>query len=298
MRSLPEGNYALCIAHPGHELRLHGFLEQARPFVWILTDGSLRTGQDMMMDSIKAISKAIKHGIKVNPKDNSWNRVFCLTFPDNPEQFHINDSQIYLEILIRTDFFISFIDFIANNLIKYKIDYLIADASEGTNVCHEAMRIMADMAIAIVKKKTGKKILNYDFSIDKPFNNIINEDCIRIELDEDAIDRKLDAMLKFTLALTDLKPNVSLDYNLIIELGKMSNGPEQIKQIIKEINPDFLKYEYLRPYTFSEPTEKSLYETLGEKAVASGKYMQVITYEKHLKPLREKLYELIMGNAN
>lgn len=298
MKPLPKGNYALCIAHPGHELRLHGFLEQAKPFVWILTDGSIRTGQDMMMDSIKAISRAIKQGIKTDPKDNSWNRVFCYTFPDNPEQFHINYSQIYLEILQRTDFFISYIDFISNNLIKYKIDYLIADASEGTNVCHEMMRIMADLSIALVKKKTGKHIFNYDFSIDKPFNKEINEDCIFIQLDEEAIDRKLEAMIKFTLALTDLKPNISLDYNLIIELSKMNNGKEQIKQFLKELNPDFLKYEYLRPYTFSEPTENNLYETLGEKSVAAGKYTEVITYEKHLKPLKEKLHQLILGNAN
>ncbi|MSQ47696.1 MAG: hypothetical protein EXR78_04785 [Deltaproteobacteria bacterium] len=31
---------ALVIAHPGHELRLHGWLQHARPWVSVLTDGS------------------------------------------------------------------------------------------------------------------------------------------------------------------------------------------------------------------------------------------------------------------
>ena len=31
---------ALVIAHPGHELRLHHWLERARPRVFVLTDGS------------------------------------------------------------------------------------------------------------------------------------------------------------------------------------------------------------------------------------------------------------------
>lgn len=301
MKSLPSGNYALCIAHPGHELRLHSFLEQARPFVFILTDGSHRTGEDMMMDSVKSISKAIKHGIQTVPGDDSWNRVFMWNFPHRPEQLHNNDKEIYLEIILRTDFFVSFINFIAKNLIKYKIDYLVADSSEGTNVCHEVMSMMADIAVKLVKKNTGKEILRYDYAIDKPFNDSVNEDCIRIQLDDEAVDRKLEAMLKFPLAITDLKPNVSLDMNVIIELSKMPDGKDQVKHLLKEINPDFFYNEYLRPVNINKvDSEKPLYEILvyeimGEKAVLEGKYTEAITYKKHLKPLREKLQEEILN---
>src|SRR5436309_14218796 len=37
---LPEGNAALVVAHPGHELRVHHWLESTHPRVFVLTDGS------------------------------------------------------------------------------------------------------------------------------------------------------------------------------------------------------------------------------------------------------------------
>ena len=38
-----EQSAALVIAHPGHELRIHHWLERARPVTFVLTDGSGHT---------------------------------------------------------------------------------------------------------------------------------------------------------------------------------------------------------------------------------------------------------------
>ncbi|HEX8245140.1 MAG TPA: hypothetical protein VF541_16635, partial [Longimicrobium sp.] len=38
--TLPAGTPALVVAHPGHELRVYGWMERARPLVFVLTDGS------------------------------------------------------------------------------------------------------------------------------------------------------------------------------------------------------------------------------------------------------------------
>jgi len=303
MKPLPKGNYALAIAHPGHELRLHAFMEEAKPFVFILTDGSQRTGMDLMHESIKCIDKATKHGIKVNLADikNPYlNKIFKYGFPENPpDQIHLKDLQIYEEIMEqRTDFFISFIDFMATNLIKYKIDYLVADPSEGTNVVHEMVRIMSDIAVRIVKKKTSKEIILFDYSLDTPFNQNLNDDCMHIQLDHDAIERKLDAIQKFPLATMDLKPNISMDANLVMEFSKMPDGKNHIRQLLKDMGADFLGNEYIRPYYFSEHSEKPAYEVSGEKAVKAEKYFQVITYENHIKPLKEKIYNILFANAN
>src|SRR5215212_1146387 len=45
--SLPQNHIraALVVAHPSHELRLHGWLEHARPYVCVLTDGAGRSGE-------------------------------------------------------------------------------------------------------------------------------------------------------------------------------------------------------------------------------------------------------------
>lgn len=296
---LPEGNYALCIAHPGHELRLHGFLEQTRPCVFIFTDGSHRTGQDMMFDSIRVIDRATKQGIKLNLaflNSDASKKIFKISRHDLPEgEQHLKDSQIYNEVLNQfTDISTYFIHMMAKNFMLYKIDYVIGDASEGTNVCHEVMRILTDVAIQLVKKISGKEIICYDFALDRPFNENVNDQCIHIELDDAAMYRKINAILKYPLGIHDLKPNISLDYNLLLELQKMKDGEAAVKKLMKDTNIDFLKNEYLRPYSSSEVTSKPLYELEGEKAVQAGKYYDVITYEKHLKPLKQKLIQSII----
>src|ERR1044072_9118428 len=48
---------ALIVAHPGHELRVHGWLEEARPRVRVLTDGSGRT-RGSRLDSTTGILEA------------------------------------------------------------------------------------------------------------------------------------------------------------------------------------------------------------------------------------------------
>lgn len=298
MNPLPKGNYALCIAHPGHELRLHGFLEQAKPFVFILTDGSHRAEKDLMMDSIRCIDRATKFGMKKNmaySASDKSKKIFKFSDHSADEgQEHLKDALIYAEIVNQwTGVFEAFTRSMINNLVKYKIDYLVADASEGHNVCHEMMRIMADVAIEVVKKKTGHEILNYDFAIEKPYNENIT-DAIHIELDPAAVDRKLDAIVNFPLAPMDLRPNISLDYSLIVELEKMKEGKAALKEMIRDVNPGFLQNEYLRPYTASEPSGKPIYEIEGEKAVAAEKYVDVITYKDHLKPLKEKILKLIL----
>ncbi len=294
MKPLSEGNYALCIAHPGHELRLHGFLEQAKPFVFILTDGSHRTQQDMMMDSIRSIDRAVKQNVKLSIaylQSAKSKKIFKLCdHSAAPDEQHLKDTQIYSEILsLHTGIFHAFIKAISTNLIKYKITHVVADSSEGYNVCHEIVRIMTDIAIEQVKKKTGQTILSYDYAIEKPYNEGITEDCIHVQLDEMQLDRKMNAILKYPFALTDLKPNISMDNTVMLQLRQMKDGNKVIKEMMQEVNSDFLKNEYLRPYIVTEPKDKPIYETMGEKAVAAEKYPAVITYAEHLKPLKEKL---------
>src|SRR5438105_9826273 len=45
LRSAPDERALLVVAHPGHELRLFGWLCSARPDVLVLTDGSGHSGR-------------------------------------------------------------------------------------------------------------------------------------------------------------------------------------------------------------------------------------------------------------
>src|SRR5262249_46819579 len=52
------GRSALVIAHPGHELRVHGWLESARPEVFVLTDGSGHAGQSRLASTSRLLDCA------------------------------------------------------------------------------------------------------------------------------------------------------------------------------------------------------------------------------------------------
>src|SRR5438093_7045895 len=49
---------AMIIAHPGHELRVHHWMEIARPGVLVLTDGSGRTMHSRLDSTTKILARA------------------------------------------------------------------------------------------------------------------------------------------------------------------------------------------------------------------------------------------------
>jgi hypothetical protein len=55
---LTPGPAALVIAHPGHELRVHGWLEWARPTVFVLTDGSGQGSHGRLASSARLIERS------------------------------------------------------------------------------------------------------------------------------------------------------------------------------------------------------------------------------------------------
>src|SRR5690348_480507 len=49
---------ALVVAHPGHELRVHGWMELAHPIVSVLTDGSGHTGQSRLSSTTSLLAQS------------------------------------------------------------------------------------------------------------------------------------------------------------------------------------------------------------------------------------------------
>lgn len=283
INNLPSGNWALAIAHPGHELRLHGFLEQAKPFVFILTDNSEAKGQDLMWESIKVIDRATKQGItNITPeklKDPFMRKVLKISLKDGEDKNHVKDSMIEYEVVNRhTDFLNYYVDFMADNLIRFKINYLVCDASEDYHLTHEVVRMLCDLAILRVKQRTGDDIILYDYAVTKPYDSIVHEHCIRVELNDDAVERKLHAVCSYPLGVQELEPDFKMlpDYvnklrmqkpprtiggylrdiladilfHLRIKRRKLVPEKEQfifLKNELKARNMNCLKYEYLRP---------------------------------------------------
>src|SRR5205085_11713157 len=49
---------ALVIGHPGHELRIHHWLERARPVTFVFTDGSGRTDRSRLASTTAVLERA------------------------------------------------------------------------------------------------------------------------------------------------------------------------------------------------------------------------------------------------
>lgn len=118
---------ALIVGHPGHELRVHGWLEIARPDVFVLTEGS---------------------GSKGSPRINSTLKVLNRVGSRPTEIFGaFSDRQLYATLMNhRFDPIVKLVDDLVAQLRSSEIDYVVTDAYEGFSVTHDLCRIVTAVA--------------------------------------------------------------------------------------------------------------------------------------------------------
>lgn len=298
MKILPSGNFALSISRAGNELRINRFIEIAKPRTFIMTDGAGKNVESRMQNSIQCIDKsvhndgALKNELKEgNITNEDMKRV--LFFSINHSQYEvelITDSHIYNELISdKLGFFVKYVEFLANHFIHFKIDYVVCESSEGFNPVNEMCRIVTNIAIEAVKKATGKIIHNYDFPIYDNPNQHIDEDSIHIVLDDSAFERKISAIANHhSSILSELKPIVGEE--ITEQLKLVAHDKALVFDILKTADKDIIMNEYLQPFKISNRNEQNpFYESHGEKIVESGIYSEIITYEKHILPMKKKL---------
>src|ERR1700738_2846371 len=135
---------ALVIAHPGHELRVHHWLEQARPLVLVLTDGSGRTDRSRLASTTVALQ-----------------RVGAV-----PGQLYgrFSDREFYRMILAADPApFFALAEEIARVLDGEAIDYVAGDAVEGFNPGHDVCRLLLNAALLRIEQANSRSLRNYEF---------------------------------------------------------------------------------------------------------------------------------------
>jgi hypothetical protein len=138
-------NPALVVAHPGHELKIFGWLSECKPRVHILTDGS--GGGVPRLDS----TATLLHRLGVVPGE-----VFG----------RVSDAEIYRAILDkRIATFLEIVDGLATSLIENETDFVAGDATEGFNPTHDICRALLNAAVSIAQRVTGRFIANYEFCL-------------------------------------------------------------------------------------------------------------------------------------
>jgi hypothetical protein len=161
---------ALIIAHPGHELLLHGWLERIRPRVYVLTDGSGRTGRSRLPSTSRVLDTL---GVE---RGSVYGR--------------FADAELYSAIL-RADgmLFDALVDELVDELRNSSVTLVAGDSREGYNPAHDLCRLMIDSAVSRLRS-SGGPVDNYEF-------DLVNLQPGRSEsggvfaLDDEALQRKL-----------------------------------------------------------------------------------------------------------
>ncbi len=292
-----ESRSALIIAHPSHELRVHGWLARTRPLTFVLTDGGGRESKPRIDATTTVLNST---GARPGAVYGSF-----------------SDIGLYSAILDQDfDAFIGIAERLADALVAAEIDYVAGDAEEGYSSAHDLCRILIDGAIEIAQKKHERVIESFDFLvIAAPDDPQGSGSAIWISLDEEEFARKvmaaraynpklaadIDAALRgepFQGVLRFSEPQLAgnVDEGMIHKtLASIEMLPllkERVSAVLGGVDLNAFRVECLRPTggDFNRDAgEPRYFELYGEKLVEAGHYRQVIRYQEHLAPIKDAL---------
>ncbi|MGI8981669.1 MAG: hypothetical protein ACR2FY_20770 [Pirellulaceae bacterium] len=248
------GRAALAIAHPGHELRVFGWMQRARPLVLALTDGSGGKGASRLASTERILRQ-------------TGARPGCLfgRFPDR---------QIYQAVLEgNTRLFLDLAVELALELVRNHIEVVVGDAAEGAILTHDLWRGVVNRAIWLAQPSLQLPLASYEFLLEEPHTNPAPSHAEALML------RLSDAELKGKIAATRSYPELSQEVEAVIS----SEGEESLRSElfipsqVREANADSFRSHH--------------YELHGERQVAAGVYSQVVRYHQHVLPILQALQQ-------
>ena len=276
----PNGNASqrrsrttLVIAHPGHELRVHGWLETAQPDVWVITDGSGRTNRSRI-DSTTRVLEAT--GAAAGPVYGEF-----------------SDADLYDAVLsFDHRYFTDLVDRLVVALIRDRVEFIAGDAEEGYNPAHDVCRLVINAAVKLAKTKSTNQIANYDFTlVGSPgrCSEVLRDHSIWLNLDDAAFARKLSAARNY--------PELQAEVQAAMH-GFDNERFRKEPALAQRARSDFgvtdinhFRVECLRPVDLHiAPTlDRPFYEDYGERQVKAGYYSHVLRYREHMLPLAAAL---------
>jgi hypothetical protein len=276
---------ALVIAHPGHELCVHGWLSLAKPVVFVLTDGSGRSGEPRLHSTQRTLSET-------GARSGAW--------------FGKHTDHVVYQALLHhdLDFFRELAVQLADALEMADVDYVVGDSLEGYNPTHDVCRVLINAAVRLVNQRaSGRQVRNFDFPLIGPN---LRRGAITLGLNETAFERKASAM-RACPELAD-EVSVGLDGAVLKKLDGLGELGKEIKLLIESRGgAEFFRHESFRivptdtsraaaldvlehsDSIVSSRSSKPFYERYAEMLVSAGHYQQVIRYVDHVAPVAEAL---------
>jgi hypothetical protein len=241
---------ALVVAHPGHELRVHGWLEREKPLVFVLTDGSGSAGVSRVDSSRRVLEAA---GARPAPVFGAF-----------------SDRELYAALLGGdTRFFLELVRRIVGAFVENRIDTVVGDAAEGYNSGHDACRLVLNAAVAQLRRDPAAHIDSYDYPVVDGMPANAEPPAMRVSLDDAALERKLRAARSYA----------GLEGEVASAIDR--HGAQALRTE--------LFYRVTDHAPFAGTDGKPFYETYGERQVAAGRYEAVLRFAEHMLPLAKAL---------
>lgn len=244
---------ALCIGHPGHELRVFQWMRIRRPLTSVLTDGS---GPDRA-PRIESTRRILR---EAGAREGS---IFG-TFPDR---------EIYAMMLAGDP--APFIDLAGRLVDEWEaagIEMVAGDMIEGFNTSHDICRLMINAAVARLRRATGREIANLEFPLEKLGPLPPPEGSVVVDLDDEMMEAK-------RRTACELYPEIEAE----VERAIAKFGVEPFRR-------EVLVPASLDAGLAWEDDEPPFYERYGARQVAAGHYDRLITFREHIQPLARALH--------
>ena len=246
---LPYAHAAIVVGHPGHELKVFGWVSEHRPRIYVFTDGSGQNGMSRLHATANLASDlGAERG-----------EIFGAAA----------DTRIYRAILDQDlPFFLHLLDTLAASFVRNSIDFVAGDASEGFNPTHDICRELINGAVTMAEYASKKPIPNYEFSLteaEQSYPQSHDGSCMHMQLDNDLLRRKLQAARNY------------------VELS------DEVQAAIERYGEEYFALECMKkvsaPPVAHAHAAKPFYEIWGERRKAEGKYPSVIRYREHILPV-------------
>jgi hypothetical protein len=169
----------LVIAHPGHELLLHGWISRSKPLVHVLTDGSGHNAAPRLTQSAEGL-----RGLGAGT-----GRVFG----------RLTDREAYTMIMEGdVSKLLAIVDDLAADLEQHPPSMIVVDAVEGYNAVHDLCRLVAGAARAAA----GVEAELYEFAITE--DPVLPGGTIEFVLDDEEHAAKLERARRQAAILVDV----------------------------------------------------------------------------------------------
>ena len=262
MLPMPAGSALLVVGHPGHELRVHGWLSDARPLVLVLTDGSGHGGTPRLSSTT-----ALVEGVGATA---------------GPLFGRFSDALMYQTLLKHhTSVFVDLAVELSELIVRNRIAVVVGDDAEGYNPTHDVCRMLIDAAVEMAQPSLETRVANLAFALmDGPDKSLASGTgrSSQFVLGDQALERKIRA---------------ALDY---AELA------DEVRHARATWGDDAFRMETFRhvaPGELWAPVDAPpFYEDYGSGRVRAGAYTEVIRYDQHIRPLADALAARALRRAS